>query len=370
MKIGPKLKYARERVKLTGLHVREKTGIGESSLSEFENGKREPSISQLNKLAKLYRRSLSFFLSEDPIPQEVVLWREQPTENAEDLEGWFLRLCEQYHNLEVWCDEQETDHLPKIDHITDVKTFANSHAEQLAKKVRDTLQLGDRPGQTLLRVLEECCHVKVFHLDFEPSGTAACTVSDTYGAAILLNSNNARWRRNHDLAHELFHLLTWYIFRSPDDDGLSKSSETEEKFASCFASNLLMPTETTRLAVNEHLKNGRVLLEDLFDVARQFDVSVESLLWRLVYLFKDRDEQTTRQDITRAKSLALLLEDRQQESPPQWPARYRALAIKALRHGNISIGRFAEYLSVNRQEAMTYIEQEIKDDEEVQVTPA
>ena len=131
-----------------------------------------------------------------------------------------------------------------------------------------------------------------------------------------------------------------------------------------------MPEETTRLAVNEHIKKDRVSLENLFDVARQFDVSVESLLWRIVYLYRDRDKETTLIDIARAKSLAPLLEDRQQESPPRWPPRYRALAIKALRHGNISIGRFAEYLDVNRQEAMRYIEQEIKDDEEIQVTPA
>jgi hypothetical protein len=46
------------------------------------------------------------------------------------------------------------------------------------------------------------------------------------------------------------------------------------------------------------------------------------------------------------------------------------LAIKALRRGEFAIGRFAEYLNINRQEAMRFVEQEVPDGEEVQVTPA
>ena len=40
-------------------------------------------------------------------------------------------------------------------------------------------------------VIEEVCGVKVFHLDFEPSGTAASAVSETFAAAVLLNAKNA-----------------------------------------------------------------------------------------------------------------------------------------------------------------------------------
>ena len=42
--------------------VREKTGIVESSVSDFENGKREPGLSQLQALAKAYHRSIGFLL--------------------------------------------------------------------------------------------------------------------------------------------------------------------------------------------------------------------------------------------------------------------------------------------------------------------
>ena len=254
MPVPERLKYARLRAGLSGTQVRERTGIGESSLSEFENGKREPSLSQLQKLADLYRRSVSFFILEGPIVADpVVLWRMRPEENAEEIEVRFLRLCEQYHNLEVWCDERASVSLPQAK--GEPGRFGYGDAEELAKQVRRDLQLGDRPGQCLLAVLEEACGVKVFHLDFEPSGTAASAVSETFGAAVLLNAKNARWRRNHDLAHELFHLLAWSIFHPTG--GLTVTGDWEEKLATAFASSLLMPSEPFASAINLRAREGK-----------------------------------------------------------------------------------------------------------------
>jgi len=372
MAISDRLKYARERSKLTGSQVKDRTGIGGSSISEFENGRREPNLSQLHALASAYRRSIAFFVSDAPIPEEVVLWREKPQAGSGDVEAHFLRLCEQYHNLEVWVDEKLTLSLPEASGAAE--TFSYARAETLAKRVRDELQLGDRPALSLLSVLEEVCGVKVFHMAFEPTGTAASTLSETFGAAILLNAKNARWRRNFDLAHELFHLLTWRVFRSAsgDEQTASCASKLEEKYATCFARNLLMPDDAVRIAVNSRTKDGRISFEALHDIARQFDVSLEALQRHMHFLYNrgPKDMEQTEQDIARAKTLARLFEGRPQSPPPTWPDRYEALALKALRRGEMSVGRFAEYLTISRQEAMQYVEQEIMDDEEVQITPA
>jgi Zn-dependent peptidase ImmA (M78 family)/transcriptional regulator with XRE-family HTH domain len=370
MSINDRLRYARQRAGLSGAQVRERAGIGESSLSEFENGKREPSLSQLQKLAEAYRRSVAFFLAEGPLtPEPAVLWRMRPAQDAEQIELKFLRLCEQYHNLEMWCNERAPICLPPA--AGDPARYGYAQAEELAKRVRQELQLGDRPGLCLMAILEEVCGVKIFHLDFEPSGTAASAVSDTFGAAVLLNSNNARWRRSHDLAHELFHLLTWPIFH-PTAEAALIAGEAEEKLATCFARHLLMPTDPFRTAINSRMRDGKVSFELLFDVAREFDVSVESVLWQMHFLYgrgPDGAEQT-KQDIEKAKLLAPLLEDREDQKPHPWPARYHALAVKAMRRGELAIGRFAEYLNITRHEAMRFVEQEIPDGEEVQVTPA
>lgn len=369
MSVSRRLKHARQQAGLTGAQVGERTGVGPSSLSDFENDNREPSLSQLTALARVYNVSLSFLLDEGEIPREAVLWRERPAEPAE-LETRFLQLCRQYHNLETWCNERATSCLPSADGTP--QRFEYPHAEKLAKDVRDKLQLGDRPAWGLLHALEELCAVKVFHLPFEPTGTAASTWSDTFGAAVLLNSANARWRRNHDLAHELFHLLTWNIFRAPADSQSCTPGEEEEKLATCFAVNLLMPADATKSALTEHIKDNALRFDKLFDIAREFDVSVESLLWRIHFLYRKQEHKSiTEKDIQNAKELAPTFEEREESEPRAFPGRYHALAVKALRGGEMSIGRFAEYLDISRQQAMKrYVEQEIADREEVQVSPA
>ena len=77
--------------------------------------------------------------------------------------------------------------------------FGPSEAKQLAKCVRKSLGLGEQPAGVLLNVLEESCGVKVFHVRFEPAGSAACTCNAESGASILLNANHNRTQRNSDL---------------------------------------------------------------------------------------------------------------------------------------------------------------------------
>jgi hypothetical protein len=132
-----------------------------------------------------------------------------------------------------------------------------------------------------------------------------------------------------------------------------------------------MPTDPIRSAIYSRVCEGKIAFESLFDIAREFDVSVESLLWRMHFVYnrgRDKIEETKRQ-IERAKELSSVFEDRESPEPPPWPDRYRALAIKALRRGEISTGRFAEYLNISRRHAMRFLEQEAPDGEEVQVTP-
>ena len=76
--------------------------------------------------------------------------------------------------------------------------------------------------------------------------------------------------------------------------------------------------------------------------------------------------ELTKSEIEQAKRLSPLLEERESPMPQAWPSRYRALAIKALRRGEIAIGRFAEYLNISRHEAMRFVEQEVPDGDEVQ----
>lgn len=367
MAMPERLRHARNSLRLTLAAAAEQTGIGPSTLSEFENGRREPKLAQLKRLADAYRRPISFFLEEDAVEPEVVLWRKKPdSPAAEEIQVRLRTLAEQYHNLEVWCGEHDPCGLPFATGPPETK-FRYPDAASLAHSFRRHLALGDRPGQSLLRVLEEVCKVKVFHLAFEPTGSAACTFSDRFGVAILLNSNHVRWRRNFDLAHELFHLLTWKIFRQEGAADGIEASPGEEKLATCFARNLLMPEEPFREALERRQgDSGRLGFSQLFEIARQFDVSVEAALWQLGFV-RDIPSDRIRRCIESLSDQMSFWDTRERDNPPERPLRFRAMATQALNSGAISAGRFAEYLGITRREAMQVVEQEAKEDAEVEV---
>jgi len=349
-----RLRTARTRLHLTQAAVAEQTAIGASSLSEFEKGTRDPSLAQLQSLATLYQRSLSWMLGEsaEHEAEPIVLWRQRPAdEQAAEVGARFLRLSEQYRNLELWCDVRCECELPEWD-ANDTQQFHSYDAAALAKRVRDELALGDRPGEGLLRTLEEACGVKVFHLAFEPSGTAACTRSPSFGASILLNKNNVPWRRSFDIAHELFHLLTWTHFRSGATSEDPLASEREESLANTFASNLLMPEEVFRLAVQRRLGSAPTGdVEESYSVAREFGVSVDAVLVRMKQVLGMKDEAVESAKL-QWRSWARVREERPRDDPQELPERYQALALTALRRGELSIGRFAEYVGISRQKAL------------------
>jgi XRE family transcriptional regulator, fatty acid utilization regulator len=367
MALSDRLKLARTSLNLTLQAVEERTGIGVSTLSEFENGKREPRIVQLKQLADVYLRPLTFFLEDGPVTPQVVLWRHKPeSPRAEEVQARLVKLGEQYHHLEVLCNAHEPCDLPF--HAGPPDRFGYLQAEKLALQFRQLLGLGERPGQSLLRVLEEVCKIKVFHLDFEPSGSAACTLSESFGAAVLLNAKNVRWRRNFDLAHELFHLLTWKTFRSAGEGEAVEASEAEEKFATCFARNLLVPPEVLRVTVDEVLarQGGKLTFDNLFEIARQFDVSAEVIVRHISFVYrKPTDWASTVLDQLRSR--VGFWENRVSDTPSSLPLRYVALARQSLRHGLLSAGKYAEYVGVSRREAMQIVEQDAEDDASIEV---
>jgi Zn-dependent peptidase ImmA (M78 family)/transcriptional regulator with XRE-family HTH domain len=347
MALGERLKQARKTLGLTQGQVSELTNLGSSTLSEFESGTREPKLAQLKRLADAYRRPLDYFLTDSEPAREVVLWRERPASpRAEELQCRLLTLARQYHKLEMLCEERRAHELPKYE--GSVEGFDRSDAIRLAHDFRGKMGLGDRPGLVLLKVLEEHCKIKVFHMVFEPHGSAACTIDPEGGASILLNANHNRQQRNSDLAHELFHLLTWEVFRKADPITESTAPTHEENLADLFAASLLIPEEALRIAVDS-VRGSRTNLglDDFYDIARQFDVTAEMLLVRMQYV------------IDLAREQAKYWEHRDIEpQPPERPARFNSLADRAFRKALISTGVYAEAMGISRREAMRRLDQE------------
>lgn len=352
MDIGRRLKIAREAIGYTLEKVEQESGIGKSSLSEFENEKREPKFSQLSRLAEIYRKSIEFFLTDQPITTEVMLWRAKPNNEVEmkEYEARFRQFCEQYRKLEILTGEIKELKLPGIDVKADQFTYRD--ANLLAEKIHKEFGLGDLPSASLKQTLEEKYYVKIFHLSF--SGSAISTFSPEFGPAILLNKDNKLWRRNFDLAHELFHVLTWHIFRLKDDPN-TEPADREEQLSNAFASRLLLPTDVVKnrieSAINERYE---ISFEALDEIAREFGVSLDALMWRLLYLYNKPAEQIEKY-IAHAKGIMDNLPHRKSDEPEELPERYCRLATKALREGKLSLMRFAKYMEISYKVAQKYL---------------
>jgi len=135
----------------------------------------------------------------------------------------------------------------------------------------------------------------------------------------------------------LFHLLTANELKEC-------GKEQIEKLANVFASALLLPSEHLTAAVSAKVESGKLSFESLIEIAREFDVSVDALLWRLVNL--GRLESGTVKEVLASSTLRAI--DKASfplwERPERLPERYVRLCLLAYRQNKIGLAKLAEFL--------------------------
>ncbi len=101
--------------------------------------------------------------------------------------------------------------------------------------------LGTIPARRLADVMERELGDAVLMVDaFEGVSGAACRLPDL--DAVIINRHEAPGRRHFDLAHELFHILTWDTMPPEHVEEATEISRNRvEQLANNFASALLMP---------------------------------------------------------------------------------------------------------------------------------
>ena len=330
------------------------------TLSAIEKGQRKINAHELIMIARLYGRSLDYFLESDIIaPDPIPLWRKTTKTDVNQVQRQFLSFLENYNNLEHllgikrrWKDVQKN-------YDRDDFSFDGfERADKLGADIHNFLDLGSRPSSNLLNVLENKLRFKTLHLPLGDGISGASVVDNTIGVGILINTNDAPWRRNFDLTHELFHIITWNVF-SPEEIGDGTAKTRPEKYADIFASSLLLPESHLRDALKETVIDNEVRVIDIIELAKDFNVSTDAILWRLVNLkiFKKSAvkkilDSPNFRDLDRNMRRRLYDKDR----PSKFPSRFISLACRCLMNGKISRGTFAEYLEIDRTEIDDYLE--------------
>lgn len=357
-----KLQTARKSLNLTIKEAADRMGFSNyQALSSIEKGERPVKAYELAKFAKIYCKDIGYFLSEKEPTETLVLWRNKAnTPAVKEKENEFIQYCNSYYALEQKAEVK----LPETLKVSDLapESFSFSEVERLAYEYWNEFQLGSRPACSLKKILEDKFGIKILFLNLGTCGSGA-SAKGTFGSAILLNRNNTPWRSNYDLAHELFHLITWGKFPLEDVHPEKGEKSKIEQWADYFASCLLLPMEPLLIEYNQKLKDDAISILDCIDLAREFSVSTEALLYRLVNLKRvDRKEI---KKILEEEEIKLL--DRQRRNAdhkklPYLSGRYVYLAFKCYQLNLASKGKLAQYLGIDRGDISQFLQEYGYDD--------
>lgn len=349
--LAQKLKKLRESLGFTLKESAQKLGfVNYQTLMSIEDGTREVKASELAKFAKIYYCSLTNLLSDSKEDNKILfLWRSEPSDKAvkKRIESKIINICENYSLLEKLLNIRTNKGFFNIT-IDDIRN--NHNIDELAESISSLLNLGSRPACSLRHILEQDYSIKIIYQELE-EGSAISTIHPNAGFTIVINSKESQWRQNFDLAHELFHILTWDLTINTVNDP-NYYAELDKK-ADRFASTLLLPKKEVEKEINKiYDTNLKITISDLVDISKDFEVSVQALIYRLVNIrFITFDEAI---EIQQDVDLTELRKKGHKKKQPQ--ERLNNLAIKCLRNGLISRGKFAEITEIDRIDIDNFIE--------------
>ncbi len=347
-KLGALLRKERESLDLTLTEVSKKLYFNHyQTLSSIEVGERQVKAWELAKLAEIYGRDIDYFLNLDTSQEKTrILWK-SPEESTQKslIERQFLLICRSYQKLMELLGENEPKNTAlkfKIDKHELLSSNGFKYIEDLASHYSHLLNLGCRPACSLSKILEEKMGIKVIYLPMASDISQGCTVDQHFGMAALINENNAPWRRSFDLCCEFFHLLTWNLFTEEEIYQNQKIGESRvEKLADVFAAALLLPEKELRDEFGRRILDKSITYLNLVQIARDFSVPLEALIWRLsnLYLLDEGNIRDFDKKFRQSKWA--------DTTKPHVSSKYISLAIKAFLLGKITKENLSDYVNEN-----------------------
>ncbi len=221
--------------------------------------------------------------------------------------------------------------------LTRDSSFADAAAS--AEALRTRWNLGDVPADTLEHALDRELGTLVLYVD-APDGVSGAASHLPGLQTILVNRNEAPSRRAFDLAHEVFHILTWDAMppaRIEAWEPKRTKGNRVEQLANNFAAALLMPELVIRSRWTN--RENAALGDWLAANAKSLRVSPIALQWRLVNLDL----------LPRAEMVDSAGNGVEQFSPPPllFSSPFIARVYEAVEAGRLSLRRAAGLLGLS-----------------------
>ncbi len=204
--------------------------------------------------------------------------------------------------------------------------------------------LGETPAIRLLEVMERELGILVLMIDAcKGVSGAACRLPEL--DTVLIARREVEGRRHFDLAHELFHILTWDTMPPEHIEEVRETGgHRVEQLADNFAAAVLMPSSTLeRYSGWSNLTGDRLTLQ-LNAVADKLHVTSSALRWRLVALRK------LKLSVARSLSEAALCNNGHEVATDAMPALFSRPFVEviglAIERGHVSVRRIADLLDL------------------------
>jgi Zn-dependent peptidase ImmA (M78 family) len=215
---------------------------------------------------------------------------------------------------------------------------------EAGERLAAEFHLGDVPAERLAQVMERELGILVLMVDAKGFGGisgAACRLPEL--DVVLINRNEPAARRHFDLAHELFHILTWDAMPPEYAEEAREVGGTRvEQLANNFAGAVLMPRDLLAKHGEWTGVSDEELTAKLKAVSAELQVSVSGLKWRLVALGKLKP--------ARARSMAdaALRQSRRKDEakPPLLSRPFMEVLGLAIDQGRVSVRRAADLLDL------------------------
>jgi Zn-dependent peptidase ImmA (M78 family)/DNA-binding XRE family transcriptional regulator len=282
--VGERVAFAREAAGLTQVELSERLGFKDRQiLSNIEAGKRKVASDELLRLMEVLGRDLDFFT--DPlrlVGEGAFSWRASAESTLlDDFETKAGEWVATFRHL-CWASEQHFNPITPQLAITAKSSFeeVQSAAEQIAKDWK----LGDKPAAVLPEKVEEELKILILFVN-APTGISGAACQLPQFNTIFINRNEPEGRRNFDLAHELFHVLTWDRLPPRRIDGREPSGSKDkriERLANVFAAAMLMPAEQVKRQWG--FRGACEIHEWLNELGLYFQVTAKAMKWRCVNL--------------------------------------------------------------------------------------
>ena len=342
--LGKRIKTLRNERGLSQDELARRSGFKDRQIvSDIETGDRLVTADELVRVTEILEVPLEYFT--DPFRlfgEGRFSWRQKVADRSqlkkyEEVAGCWIAAFREL-TLRIGND-------PLLVHqklgLTDQSSFEDAMlaGEQFATK----FGLGEIPATRLIEVMERDLGILVLMVDaWKGISGAACKLPEL--GIVLISRHEVKGRRHFDLAHELFHLLTWDAMPPEHYEGGQEAGGNHvEKLADYFAGAVLMPATILERHGDWSTLSGKQLVGELNAVAEELRVTSTALSWRLVALKKLKPA------VVRSLPEAALRNNGrapEKDVPALFSKPYAEVLGQAIEDGFVSVRRAARLLNL------------------------